>query len=238
VKESIMTTASITGTDVHVRNAVVRQLDWDPEVDAGAIGVSAHDSVVTLTGFVDSYVEKLAAERVAKRIRGVRAVANDITVRQMVGRTDADIAHDALLALKGRPALGDTVQVAVHHGHVTLTGQVEWLLQKEAAERAVKHVRGLLGVFNHITVKPGAGQRDVRRRIVTAMHHHADLDARQITVNVQDHTVTLTGNVRTWMQREAAERAAVSAPGITCVDNQILVVPAEPYEFEPPDEIC
>ena len=90
-----MSTASITGTDVHVRNAVVRQLDWDPDVDAGAVGVSAHDSVVTLTGFVDTYAEKLAAERVAKRVRGVRAVANDITVRQMMGPTDADIAHES-----------------------------------------------------------------------------------------------------------------------------------------------
>jgi osmotically-inducible protein OsmY len=238
VKEPIMTTASITGTDVHVRNAVVRQLDWDPEVDAGALGVSADDGVVTLTGFVDSYAEKLAAERVAKRVRGVRGVANDITVRQMVGRTDTDIAHDAILALKGRPALADTVQVAVHRGHITLTGQVEWLLQKEGAERAVKHVRGLLSVFNHITVKPRSGQRDVRRRIVSALHHHADLDAHQIAVNVRDDTATLTGTVRTWMQRDAAERAAGSAPGITRVDNQILVVPAEPYEFEPPDEIC
>lgn len=233
-----MTTASITGTDVHVRKAVVRQLDWDPEVDAGAIGVSAHDGVVTLTGFVDSYAEKLAAERVAKHVRGVRGVANDIVVRQMVGRTDADIAHDAILALRGRPALADTVQVAVHRGHITLTGQVEWLLQKEVAARAVRHVRGLLGVFNHITVKPGAGQRDVRRRIATAIHHHADLDARQIAVAVQDDTATLTGTVSSWMQREAAERAAASAPGITRVDNQILVVPAEPYQFEPPDEIC
>jgi osmotically-inducible protein OsmY len=238
VKEPIMTTASITGTDVHVRNAVVRQLDWDPEVDAGALGVSADDGVVTLTGFVDSYAEKLAAERVAKRVRGVRGVANDITVRQMVGRTDTDIAHDAILSLKGRPALADTVQVAVHRGHITLTGQVEWLLQKEGAERAVKHVRGLLSVFNHITVKPRSGQRDVRRRIVSALHHHADLDAHQIAVNVRDDTATLTGTVRTWMQRDAAERAAGSAPGITRVDNQILVVPAEPYEFEPPDEIC
>jgi osmotically-inducible protein OsmY len=233
-----MTTATITGTDVQVRRAVVRQLDWDPEVDAGAIGVSAHDGVVTLTGFVDTYVEKLAAERVAKRLRGVRGVANDITVRQMVGRTDPDIAHDAILALKARPALADTVQVAVHRGHLTLTGQVEWLLQKEGAERAVKHVQGLLGVFNHITVKPKSGQRDVRRRITSALHHHADLDAHQIAVHVQDDTATLTGRVRTWMQRDAAERAAGSAPGIRHVDNQILVVPAEPYEIEPPDEIC
>jgi osmotically-inducible protein OsmY len=233
-----MTTASITGTDIRVRGAVVRQLDWDPELDASAIGVTANDGVVTLTGFVDSYAEKLAAERVAKRIRGVRAVANDITVRQMVGRTDADIAHDAVVCLKNRPDLGETVQVAVHRGHLTLTGQVEWLLQKEAAERAVKHVRGLLGVFNHITVKPRSAQRDVRRRIVAALHHHADLDARQIGVAVHDGTVTLTGTVSTWLQRDAAEYAAGIAPGITRVENRIVVVPAEPHELEPADEIC
>jgi osmotically-inducible protein OsmY len=237
MKESIMATASITGTDIRVRGAVVRQLDWDPEVDASAIGVSAGDAVVTLTGFVNSYAEKLAAERVAKQVRGVRGVANDIVVRQMVDRSDADIAHDAVACLAHRPDLVDTVQVAVHHGHVTLTGEVAWLLQKEAAEHAVKHVRGLLGVFNHITVKPGSTQRDVRRRIVTALHHNADLDARHISVGVHDNTVTLTGTVGTWMQRDAAERAAGNAPGVVQVDNQLVVVPAEPHD-EVPDEMC
>lgn len=232
-----MTTASVTGTDIRVRGAVVRQLDWDPEVDASAIGVSAGDGVVTLTGFVDSYAEKLAAERVAKLVRGVRGVANDIVVRQMVGRTDADIAHDAIVCLKTRPDLG-TVQLAVHHGHLTLTGQVEWLLQKEAAERAVKHIRGLLGIFNHITVKPRSAQRDVQRRIVAALHHHADLDARQIKVRVQDDTVVLTGTVSTWLQRDAAERAAGNAPGIARIENQIVVEPLEPHEVEPIDEMC
>src|SRR5688572_28491447 len=105
-----MTTASITGTDVRLRNTVVRQLDWDPEVDASAIGVSASEGVVTLTGFIGTYTGKLAAERVAKRIRGVRAVANDIVVRLRVDSTDPEIAHDAMLCLKLRPALGDTVQ--------------------------------------------------------------------------------------------------------------------------------
>lgn len=232
-----MTTASITGTDVRVRGAVVRQLDWDPEVDASAIGVSAGDGVVTLTGFVDSYAEKLAAERVAKQVRGVRAVANDIVVRQMVGRTDADIAHDAVACLRHRPDLAATVQVAVHHGHVTLTGQVPWLVQKEAAEHAVKHVRGLLGIFNHITVQPGSTERDVQRRIVTALHHNADLDARHIRVAVDDHTVTLTGTVGTWMQRETAERAAGSARGVGQVENLLVVIPAEPHD-EVPDEMC
>jgi osmotically-inducible protein OsmY len=233
-----MTTASVTGTDIRVRGAVVRQLDWDPEVDASAVGVSAGDGVVTLTGFVDSYAEKLAAERVAKLVRGVRGVANDIVVRQMVDRTDADIAHDAIICLRTRPDLADTVQVTVHHGHLTLTGKVEWLLQKEAAEHVVKHVRGLLGVFNHITVAPRAAQRDVQRRIVAALHHHADVDARHIAVSVQDDTVILKGIVATWMQRDAAERAAGSAPGIARVDNQIVVEPAEPHEVEPIDEMC
>jgi osmotically-inducible protein OsmY len=238
MKEPAMTTASITGTDIRVRGAVVRQLDWDPEVDASAIGVTAADGVVTLTGFVDGYAEKLAAERVAKQVRGVRGVANDIVVRQMVGRTDADIAHDAIACLAHRPDLADTIQVAVHHGHLTLTGQVAWLLQKEAAEHAVKHVRGLLGIFNHISVKPGSTQRDVRRRIVSALHHNADLDARLIRVVFEENTVTLTGTVRTWLQRDAAERAAAAAPGITRVNNQIIVVPDEPLEADVPDEIC
>lgn len=232
-----MTTASVTGTDIRVRGAVVRQLDWDPEVDASAIGVSACDGVVTLTGFVESYAEKLAAERVAKLIRGVRGVANDITVRQMGGRTDADIAHDAIACLKTRPDLG-IVQVAVHHGHLTLTGQVEWLLQREAAEHVVKHIGGLLGIFNHITVKPRAVHRDIQRRVVAALHHSADLDARQIKVTVQNDVVILNGTVGTWMQRDAAERAAGGAPGITRVDNQIAVAPAEPHEVEPIDEMC
>jgi osmotically-inducible protein OsmY len=233
-----MTTASITGTDIRVRGAVVRQLDWDPEVDASAIGVSAGDGVVILTGFVNTYAEKLAAERVAKRVRGVGAVANDIVVRQVVDRTDADIAHDALVCLKTRPGLSDAVQVAVHLGHVTLTGRVEWLLQKEAAEHAIQHVRGLLGIFNHITVKPGAAQRDVRRRIVTALHHHADLDARHISVAVHDHAVTLAGTVGTWTQRELAERAAGSAPGVVRVDNQLVIEPAEPHDEAVPDDMC
>jgi osmotically-inducible protein OsmY len=232
-----MTTASITGTDIRLRDTVVRQLDWAPDVDASAIGASARDGVVTLTGFVDSYAAKLAAERVAKRVRGVRAVANDIVVRLMVERTDAEIAHDVAQALRARPGLADAIQATVRHGHVTLTGTVEWLLHKEQAEKWVKHVRGLVAVHNHVTVKARSGQRDVRRRIARALHDHADLDARKVVVRVDDDAVTLSGTVGSWMQREAAERAAGSAPGITRVDNQILVEPAEPIELEPPDDV-
>jgi osmotically-inducible protein OsmY len=233
-----MTTASITHTDIRLRGAVVRQLEWDPEVNASAIGVAARDGVVTLTGFIDTYTGKLAAERVVKGVRGVRAVANDIVVRLVAGRTDTDIAGDAAQALKLRPMLGDNVQVVVHNGHVTLTGSVEWLYQKDLAESAVRHVRGVVGVFNHITVNPKAGLRDVHRRIGRALHYNADIDARHIDVVVTGDVVTLSGTVGSWMQRDAAERAAGSAPGIRRVDNELLVEPAQPDELEPADEIC
>jgi osmotically-inducible protein OsmY len=155
----------------------MRQLDWDPEVDASAVGVAATHGTVTLTGFIDTYSGKLAAERAAKRGRGVRAVANDIEVRLRLERTDADIAQDAARALELRSMIPDAVQAVVHDGHLTLTGKVEWLYQKESAERAVRHLRGVRGVFNHITVAARAAVPDVRHRIVKALHQNADVDA-------------------------------------------------------------
>jgi osmotically-inducible protein OsmY len=232
-----MTTAALTGVDVRLRDSVIRELDWDSEVDDSAIGVAAKDGVVTLTGFIDSYAGKLAAERVVKRLRGVRAVANDIVVRLKADVTDTDIAAAAALALKVRPGIPPNVQATVHSGHVTLTGHVEWLHQKEQAEVAVRHISGVRGVVNHIEIASKTVQRDVRRRIVQSLHRNADLDARHIEVAVTDDVVTLTGTVGSWSQYEAAERGAGSAPGIRVVANHIRVVPPEPHEFEPPDEI-
>jgi osmotically-inducible protein OsmY len=232
-----MTTATLTGTDVRLRNFVVRELDWDPEVDASAIGVSAQNGVVTLTGFVDTYAGKLAAERVAKRVRGVRAVANDITVRLAVDRTDADIAADAAAALKLQTTAADKVQIAVHRGHIGLTGTVEWFTQKEAAAAAVQHVAGVRGVANYIEVAPKPAFRDVHRRIVAALHRNADLDASHLRVEVADDVATLTGTVGSWLQREAAERGAASAPGIRRVQNRIVVVPSAVEELDE-EEIC
>ncbi|HLG57532.1 MAG TPA: BON domain-containing protein [Vicinamibacterales bacterium] len=233
-----MTTATLTATDVRLRDTVIRELDWDPEVDDSAIGVTAKDGVVTLTGFIDSYAGKLSAEQVTKRVRGVRAVANDIIVHLKVDVTDSDIAAAAALALKLRSGIPPNVQLTVHDGHVTLTGHVDWLHQKEIAEVAVRHVGGVRGVLNRIDVTPRTAQRDVRHRIVQSLHRNADLDARHIDVAVTDDVVTLTGTVGSWSQRDAAERGAGSAPGIRQVANQIRVVPPEPHAFEPPDEIC
>ena len=232
-----MSTATLTSRDIQTRDAVMRQLDWDPRVDASAVAVAAEGGAVTLTGFVDSYAGKLAAERAAKRVRGVRAVANDIDVRLKLDRTDADIAGDVVVALRLRGTVPDAVQAAVHSGHVSLTGHVQWLFQKWDAEEAIRHVAGVRQVVNHITVAPGAAAADVRHRIVRALHHNADVDARRIGVTVAGDTATLTGTAGTWLERDSAERAAADAPGICEVINLIDVEPAADAG-DGADEIC
>jgi osmotically-inducible protein OsmY len=230
-----MTTATMTEKDVRVRDAVQRQLEWDPEVDASAIGVAAKDGSVTLTGYIDSYAGKLAAERAAKRVRGVRAVANDIEVRLKLDRTDADIAGDAARALDLYATIPSGVKAAIHNGHVTLTGVVPWPYQKTHAEKIMRHIKGVRGVFNHLALAPRAVERDVHHRITAALHRNANLDARQITVTVDNDTVTLAGTVRTWLERDSAERAVADGPGITMVINNVVVEPAESDDVY---EIC
>jgi osmotically-inducible protein OsmY len=225
-----MATKTLTSNDVRTRDAVTRQLDWDPGVDNSAIGVTVENGVVTLTGFVDTYAGKLTAERIAKRVCGVRAVANDIAVRLKLERTDTDLARDAARALELRAGVPESVQATVHNGHVTLTGRVAWIAQKRHAEKAISHVRGVRGVFNHIDVIPDRTQKDVRRRITEALHRTADLEGRQIAVSVSGDVVVLTGSVGSWFQRETAEHAAASAPGIRWVDNRLIVHPPEAEE--------
>jgi osmotically-inducible protein OsmY len=161
---------------------VTHQLDWDAEVDASAIGVAATAGTVTLTGFIDTYAGKLAAERAAKRVHGVRSVANDVEVRLRLKRTDPDIALDATRVLELSGSIPPSVQAVVHEGHITLTGTVSWLYQKESAERAVRNLRGVRGVVNYIKVSPLARSRDIRHRIVKALHQNADVDARRNSV--------------------------------------------------------
>jgi osmotically-inducible protein OsmY len=233
-----VTTATLTDTDIRVRDAVRRQLDWDPEVDASAIGVAARNGAVTLTGFIDTYSGKLAAERAAKAVHGVRAVANDLDVRLRLERTDADIAEDVVRALQLRSTLPPTIQAAVHGGHVTLTGKAKWLHQKEDAAAAVRHIRGVRGILNHVAVEPGSEVQDIRHRITAALHQSADVDARHVSVTVAGNTATLSGTVGTWLQRECAERAAMSAPGIAHVDNRIVVQSFHDSKLSDLDEEC
>ena len=230
-----MTTASLTQTDIRVRDAVLRALEWDPAVDASAVGVSARGGAVTLTGYIDSYAGKLAAERVAKRVRGVRAVANDIDVRLKLDRTDSDIAADIVRALELRSTIPSGVQAAVHGGQVTLTGKAAWLYQKIDAEKAVRHVRGVRNVIDRISIAPRPVERDIQHRIAEALHRNVNVDTRRIAVSVDGGTAILTGQAGSWLQREAAERAAAGAPGIVQVDNRIVV---DPPPLEIAEEIC
>ena len=228
-----MATIALSDLDLQTRDAVIRQLDWDPAVDASGIGVAAKKGAVSLTGYIDTYAGKLAAERAAKRVRGVRAVANDLEVRLKIGRTDDDIARDAARALELWGVLPAAIQAVVHHGTVTLTGRAAGVYQARFAEKALRHVTGVRHLINYIEVAGGAVAKDVRHRITEALHRHADLDARHVDLSVDGATVTLTGTVTTWRQREIAERAAADAPGITRVKNQIVVQPVEPV-----DELC
>jgi len=225
-----MSTATLSESDIRVRDAVQQQLEWDPTVDASAVGITARNGAVTLTGYIDSYRGKLAAERAAKRVRGVRAVANDIDVRLKLARTDAEMAADIVRALELRSTIPETVQAVVHNSHVTLTGTVHWLFQKQDAERVVHHIRGVLGIQNYITLVPLSVTKDVRHRIVEALHRNASVDAQHILVTVTDDTAVLAGTVASWPQREAAEEAAAHAPGIARVDNRIVVEPREPLD--------
>jgi len=232
-----MTLASLSATDLRVRDTVLQELAWDSAVDASAIGVAARSGAVTLTGFIDSYAGKLAAERAAKRVRGVRAVANEVQVRLRLDRGDEEIASDAARSLSMRLMLPDDVQVVVHGGHLTLTGNVSSLFQRAVAEEAVHDIPGVKDVVNRITVKPVAALQDIRREIVGALHRDADINARRIEVGVTGNQVRLSGTVGTWRERESAERAAAHATGIALVDNQI-VVKADEEVSDDPEEIC
>jgi osmotically-inducible protein OsmY len=231
-----MATAALTDSDIRVRDHVTRQLECDPEVDASAIGVAARGSMVTLTGFIGTYAGKLAAERAAKRVRGVRAVANDIEVRLKLERTDADIAADVARALELCTSVPSCVQATVRLAQVMLTGPVAWPFQAREAEQAIRHIRGVKQVLNHISIEPRGLERDVRHRIVEALHRNASLDGAHIAVMISGSRAVLTGSVANSAQRELAERAATDAPGITEIENEILVEP-RPGEAVP-DEIC
>ena len=216
---------TLTTVDQRLRDSVMHQLVADPQVDASLVGVSAQEGIVTLSGYVNSFAEKLAAERSCRHVYGVRAIANELEIRLAVERIDPDIARDALEALKIRIDVPLGIAVTVRNGHLTLSGVVEWMYQKMAAERAVKYLRGVKGVFNQITLKPVVVPQDVQKRIIEALHRHADLDARGIHVAAEGSRVTLSGTVRSWLEKDEAQRAAWRVPGVAVVDNRINVFP-------------
>lgn len=210
-------------TDAQLHDSVQRQLEWDPEIDAKNLAVIASDGAITLTGIVRSYAAKLAAEESAKRVRGVRGVANEIQVAPLGERTDTDIARDAVRALRAQAIIPATVTASVHRGYVTLEGTVQWMFQRAGAESAVAHLDGVKGVSNQIAVRPSVSVGQVQSDIEAALRRCADVDARHVQVSVDGPIVTLSGHVSSFHEKQEAERAAWGAPGITRVENLLTV---------------
>jgi len=219
-----MATATLIHTDEEIQKDVLAELKWDAQVQPNEIGVSVKDGVVTLTGWVDSYLKKWAAEDAAHRVGGVKAVANDIEVKLFSERTDADIAEAAIRALQWDASVpAEKIQVTVSKGWVTLKGEVNWNFEKQDAERVVRRLTGVKGVSNLITVKPSTTPSELKKRIEDALVRNAKVDANKITVEVQGSKAILKGAVRAWVEKEEAERVAWLAPGVTSVENRITV---------------
>ena len=214
--------------DTLLQTRVLAELKWRPSVDSAHIGVTADDGIVTLTGQVQHYTEKLAAENAAKDVFGVRGIANDIKVEPegSLKQSDKDIATAAIGALKWDYEVPDgKVKVVVNDGWITLDGTVDWQFQRDAADRCVRYLLGVVGVTNKISIKPSAKWIDVKTKIEDAFRRNADLDARRISVVTSDGRVTLTGTVRSWSERDAAVSSAWAAPGVTRVEDDLVISP-------------
>jgi len=215
-------------TDKDLKQHVQNALDYEPAVDASDIGVSVDDGVVTLRGNVASYWEKIAAERVALRVYGAKAIANDLAVRLVSDyqKTDTEIAQAAVNALKWHTAVpDDRVSITVKDGWIALAGTLDWQYQKDAAARAVRDLTGVKGVTNEIRVQSRVKTTDVRDKIEAAFKRSAEIDARRINVTAQDGKIILSGNVHSWAERQEAEQAAWAAPGVSQVEDRLAVAP-------------
>jgi osmotically-inducible protein OsmY len=213
-------------TGKELQRRVLDELEWEPSVDAAHIGVIVNDGVVTLTGPVSSYPERMAAEQAAKRVIGVKAVANDLEVRPAFSAelSDTDIAQEVVRALEWDASVPDeTIKTRVSKGVVTLEGEVRFQFQRQAAENAVRRLKGVKGYTNLIVIRPTLQAADVKHRIEAAFRRSAEIDASRVQVETADGRVVLRGRVRNWTEREEAKNAAWAAPGVTKVDDELKV---------------
>lgn len=212
--------------DKLIRQNIIDELDFDPSIDAAHIGVAVENGIVTLTGHVGSYTERVAAEKAAQKVRGVRGVVEEIQVR-FGGETpprDEDIAQRAVQMLDWSVTVPKgAVQVKVQNGWVTLSGKVDWQYQREEAYRSIRRLAGVAGIMNTIEVAPKASAPDVRSKIMAALKRNAELEADAIKVTVKDAKVVLEGKVNAWYERELAENAAWSAPGVRAVEDHLTL---------------
>lgn len=218
-------------TDLEIQQDVMAEIKWEPLLNVSEIGVAVKNGVVTLSGAVDTYTKKLLAETAAKRVLGVKAIAEDIEVKVSgTGiKNDSEIAEAALSALKWQSTfLEENVKVKVESGWLTLEGQLEWEFMKSSAARAVENLVGVRGVTNAIKITPKLDPVDIKRKIKNAFHRSATIDSDNISIETIDNKVILTGKVRSWVEKKDAERAAWLAPGVNMIDNR-LVIDTEVY---------
>ena len=215
-------------TDRALQDDVLKALEWEPSVDAAGIGVSVKGGVATLQGTVRSYFEKAAAERATRHVFGIRAIANDVAVilDGLSPRSDGDVAQTIANALAWSSAIPlNAVTATVSNGWVTLNGKVDWQYQRAAAEHAVHHLLGVKGVTNAIALTPHVRPGDVKAKIESAFKRSAEIDAARVKVDARDGEIILSGTVKSSSERREAERAAWAAPGVTRVDDRLMVSP-------------
>jgi osmotically-inducible protein OsmY len=213
-------------TDTQLQHDVIAELKWEPSVNAAQIGVEVKDGIVTLAGHVSSYAEKWDAERAAQRVSGVKALAIEMDVKLSGSskRTDADIARSAENALQWTTFLPkDRVKVMVESGCITLSGEVDWEYQRQAAAGGVRYLMGVTGVSNQIAIKPKVSVSVVKSDIEAALKRRALADAQKISVEVRGADVTLTGTVHSWSERDLARHSAWGTPGVRNVVDNITV---------------